>query len=333
MVKEFKLTAIGIEITWNCNQKCSYCYLGCDKDNNSIKNEISTKQFEIIIDKIWNAGIRDIYLIGGEPTVHKEFSNILKILNKYKWQKKGLCTNGVELTSVQREEIANSFDYVSISIRGDKETTTKITKVSTSYDETLSTLKELSNLDIDIRIEIDLLPDYFSKFTDIIRILENNKIKFKCIDIHRIIPTGRASQSDVASIKKYQNLLQDMHNESEQNGYNITFEDCLPLCLFEKKLWKHINICQCGTSKLWIDPSGNARRCACSSGIIGNIFNENLKDIWDSKTMKEFHSYEWVDDECKKCKVFNKCLGGCSSSRGVEFFEKDIFSNFFKAVK
>ncbi|MFA6973821.1 MAG: radical SAM protein [Parcubacteria group bacterium] len=332
-MKKFKLQSVGIEVTWNCNQQCSYCYLACDKNANSAKKNMTAGLFEEILDKIWDAGIRDVYLIGGEPTLHHEFGEIVQVVGSYKWKRKGICTNGVGLSSETIDLISKSFDYVSMSVRGTESTTSKITKNKKSFQDTMAVLRAFSKSKIEIRIEIDLLPEYFNEFRKILKTLEGNKINFKFVDIHRIMPIGKAKTKDVASISKYKALLKTIDIVSKKKKYSIKFEDSFPLCLFEKKYWKYINICQCGTSKIWIDPHGMARRCACSSGAIGNVKKHSLFDIWNSKIMSKFHLFQWVDKECEKCKVFGKCLGGCPSSRGVKFFDKDIFSDSIKAIK
>ena len=332
-MKDFKLKTVGIEITWNCNQQCSYCYLACDKNDYAEKKNMKLAFFRKILDKIWDAGIKDVYLIGGEPTLHPRFDEIVRMIGEYKWRKKGLCSNGVGLNEDMLNLIRTNFDYISISVRGTESTTKIITKNENSFHDTISALKKLSKSKIEIRIGIDLLPEYLNEFSKIIKLLKDNKINFKSVEIHRLIPIGNAKTKHVASIEEYRTLLKTIDIISKKEKYSIKFEDSLPLCLFEKKYWKYINICKCGTSKIWIDPFGMARRCACSSGAIGDIKKQSLRQIWNSKIMSKFRSFQWIDGKCKKCKVLGKCLGGCSSSRGVKFFKKDIFSDFIQTIR
>jgi len=307
--------------------------LACDSGKNSKKQDITLEQLKMTLRKILDAGVRKMYVIGGEPTIHENFYDIVDEINKYKWDRKGICTNGVGLSEKAIKIIEDAFDYVSVSVRGTEKTTTSITGNPESYSKTIATLKKLSSSDIDILVGIDLLPEHFNEFSLVIDSLEKNNITFKNIDIHRIIPIGGANVDNVASLPKYRSLLETIDSISKKSNHSIIFEDCLPLCLVDKKYWKYIHTCMCGTSKVWVDPYGKVRRCACTSGAIGDINTENLEDIWTSKGMEEFHSYEWVDSECKKCKIFDECRGGCPSSRGVKFFDKDIFSDNFKAIK
>ena len=279
----YLLKSVGIEITWNCNQRCSYCYLACNSQENTLNHEMNLSDFEQILIKIWESGVREVYLIGGEPTVHSEFAQLIRLLQRYKWERTGICTNGVGISVDIQNLIKEYFDYVSVSVRGNRKTTNIITSVSVSFQDTFNFLKFLSkNKRNQILIGLDLLPQYFSQFNEVIQLLEDNHVIFDGIEIHRIAPVGGAKNADVLTPDQYGDLLIMVDKVCSQKGYHIGFEDALPLCLFDEKYWKYINTCRCGIDKIWIDPMGNARRCACSYGNIDNMFKSSLSDIWNS---------------------------------------------------
>lgn len=68
-------------ITDICNLNCSYCFANSFVNHNSI-NHISTESFLRILDFIETAkGKEHVGLIGGEPTLHPDFLNLLSIIN------------------------------------------------------------------------------------------------------------------------------------------------------------------------------------------------------------------------------------------------------------
>lgn len=87
----------NIVITDYCNLKCPYCFAD-NKDEKSSTN-ISMKNFKQALD--FSAANRsNIGIIGGEPTLHPNFINILKETNKYCFALNTnalLYTNGIEL--------------------------------------------------------------------------------------------------------------------------------------------------------------------------------------------------------------------------------------------
>lgn len=93
----------NIAITTYCNLHCPYCFADTMINTEDIKN-ISLEQFEFILnwlDKDNNKdAISNIGLIGGEPTLHPQFKQILEITDKFitKYNGSGtLFTNGVYL--------------------------------------------------------------------------------------------------------------------------------------------------------------------------------------------------------------------------------------------
>jgi radical SAM protein with 4Fe4S-binding SPASM domain len=296
---------------------------------------MSLDVFKKILTNIQTSGVYDVYLIGGEPSVHPEFEKFLAELKKYTWETIGICTNGIAYSKEQMRNIAKIFDYISVSVRGTKKTTNYITGNKNSYSNTMKFLQFLSKRKKPIiRIALDLIPAYLDEFEDILKLFIENGFRCEYIDLHRIAPIGSAKKEFSLSLEQYQMLLTKIDKVAKElPETTISFEDGLPLCLFDKRYWKYINHCQCGFSKVWIDPYGKVRRCACSSGAVADALHNPMNEIWNSSILKRFRSFTWLPEACKNCSVFSKCYGGCSSSRGVKYFETDVFSEKFVSIK
>ena len=99
MKPQFK--KIYIEITNNCNLKCKFC-----PETNRIKEFMSLEKFEEVIKKIHKYTRLVCLHVKGEPLLHKEFKDILGILEKYNL-KSNITTNGT-LIKEKLEVIKNS---------------------------------------------------------------------------------------------------------------------------------------------------------------------------------------------------------------------------------
>ena len=87
----------NIAITAYCNLKCPYCFANEMISNQEEKN-ITLEQFEKIIQWIPLNPSRGLGLIGGEPTLHPQFKEILEITERYLQKTQSHCvifTNGV----------------------------------------------------------------------------------------------------------------------------------------------------------------------------------------------------------------------------------------------
>ena len=84
----------NIIITDYCNLNCSYCFA-----NNKANTHMTLKNLKVALD-FCAAGGSDVGIIGGEPTLHPNFKNVIKEINQYCIGTNTtalLYTNGIEL--------------------------------------------------------------------------------------------------------------------------------------------------------------------------------------------------------------------------------------------
>jgi len=98
-------------ITRRCNLNCKYCF---QKDNK--KNESDTLEAKKIIDKLYSLGTRILSFLGGEPTIRKDFIELVEYANK-KGMISFLTTNGTLLNEEYIERIGRSgLDILTLSV-------------------------------------------------------------------------------------------------------------------------------------------------------------------------------------------------------------------------
>lgn len=94
----------NIAITNYCNLQCPYCF--ADKFiKEEDKEMISLEQLSTILEFLSKSSTGRVGLIGGEPTLHPRFSDILDLVNKFCVMYKTRCvvfTNGINLYDYAR---------------------------------------------------------------------------------------------------------------------------------------------------------------------------------------------------------------------------------------
>lgn len=98
-------------LTRKCNLQCKYCFV---RDNT--KKDLQINEVKQVIDRLYGLGIRIIAFFGGEPTLRKDFCEILK----YSYNK-GIftyfTTNGTLLNQKYIDEIGKSgADFIELSL-------------------------------------------------------------------------------------------------------------------------------------------------------------------------------------------------------------------------
>ncbi len=81
MKKEKKILSPNILLTNLCNQNCSYCFAKKEMKENKTK-EMSLADFKKLTKILRKNGIATLRLMGGEPTLHSRFEEIIKLALK-----------------------------------------------------------------------------------------------------------------------------------------------------------------------------------------------------------------------------------------------------------
>lgn len=99
---------VSLELCNYCNLACDFCYMNSMKNDSSMSLDV----VDFFVDNY--AGMTNsLQLSGGEPTLHKKFSEIaLKVTSKFKTT---LITNGTQLSKIDAE-ILKKFSLIQLSL-------------------------------------------------------------------------------------------------------------------------------------------------------------------------------------------------------------------------
>lgn len=157
---------VSIELTNQCNFKCTHCYKDADK---CYTNFISVNLVEKIMNEL-RGKTYAIELTGGEATLHPEFS---KIVNLNTAPSFSLLTNGSQL-HLYNEDIIRSFSRIQISLYGCNSAeykkyakTNTFSSVSNGIKRVLSARVPLTIAIILRRSNIENIPVYINYLCDL----------------------------------------------------------------------------------------------------------------------------------------------------------------------
>ena len=180
---------IRLSITDVCNFKCGYCLPnGYKIDRSDNRKFLSLNEIRRLAKALSELGVNKIRLTGGEPTVRKDFFDIVKAIKENSGIKKTvITTNGYHLDKIAQKLKDFGLDGVNISIDS---LNREIFKRVTSHDrlgEILRGIEILQSLNFqNIKINAVLLKGInddekdFNEWSDFI---EKNKIDFRYIEL------------------------------------------------------------------------------------------------------------------------------------------------------
>ena len=171
-----------------CNFKCGYCLPnGYQVDKSDNRKFLHLDEIKRLVKCFSELGVCKIRITGGEPTVRKDFFEIIKVLKtESKIKKVVITTNGYHLDKKAKLLVNSGLNGINISIDSlDRETFKNITGHD-RLPEILNGIENLLNVGFEnIKINAVLLNGINSSINDFntwAKYIKKNKIDFRYIE-------------------------------------------------------------------------------------------------------------------------------------------------------
>ena len=186
-----KLPYIRMSITDVCNFKCGYCLPnGYQVDKSDNRKFLHLDEIKRLAKCFAELGVCKIRITGGEPTVRKDFFEIVKTLKIDSGiQKVVITTNGYHLDQKAKQLVDSGLNGINISIDSLNRETFKNVTGHDRLPEILKGIKNLQDLGFDnIKINGVLLNGINSTekdFENWSEFIKNNRIDYRYIELMR----------------------------------------------------------------------------------------------------------------------------------------------------
>ena len=291
-----------IEIITKCNFHCEHCYIPNHTEEMKYADVLD------IIDQLYDLGVFEVVLTGGEIALHSSFMDIVRYIRK-----KGLSLVLMSNTSLFSEkmikEIAelhvNSVSTTLFSMN-DK-INDSITKHYNSAEMVLKKVQLLRSYGINTDIKVPIMKKNWKDFRQILDFCESNNIG---ID-YSVTITKRTNGDEVPLIF---GLCQEELNQ-------FIDENDLKLKSIRKEYNRDDYLCKAVGMNLALDVYGNVFPCNSFPYKYGNVFENSLYDIWYNRSerqkLKQIKKKDVEKcDGCKMNTICSRCPGLAFSENG-----------------
>lgn len=308
-------------ITDTCDQRCKHCYIFSENIHFKVK-EMSWTEIESVfancLDMCKKAGRTPyFYITGGDPILHSRFWD-LTALFKANSISYSILGNPFHLTEeVCRRLKESGCERYQLSIDGLRETHDAIRKRG-SFDITLEKIKVLRDAGIRCAIMTTVSGTNAHEMAGIIDAVVEHKADI--FAFARYCPTSFEKSTHLTP-EQYKEVLETCWQKFEQykdSGTSFNLKDHLwTLFLYEKGLFKIpdglkedviYEGCNCANCHLTILPKGEVYACRRLKSKVGNVFDENLFDIFKGDKMEYYRDYDKFE-KCSKCELKRFCRG------------------------
>lgn len=336
-------TTVQLDVTNRCNNNCLACWLRSPLLNND-KTRQSWEQQELpyklvikIIDELARMGTRRIFFAGGgEPFLHPHFMEIVGYALK-RGMECDLNTNFTLVNKdVVKELITLNFPHINVSLWS----ATPATYVRTHPNKTEATFQQIKEMLVYLAHEkrvrhlphINLYQVIFKDNFHEIETMINLALQVKADSIQFVpmdpvlgktdcllLSQEECQQVKEALLRGKKTIEEDIENKAGSNLFICEYEQFLerissPQAAAGKYDPKVANLpCYAGWKFMRITADGEVYPCLKSSQAIGNVYIQDLPQIWYGQKQNYFRSQSKVIPKARARFSTIDCLATCDN--------------------
>jgi len=291
---------VSLKITNECNLRC----LHCSSDSGlPLRNELSLEEIQGLIDDLAKIGVRRVTLSGGEPTIRKDFWEILQYLSDKDIQV-SLFTNGFFLNRRFVDRLSSfSVSGVRISIDGGlARTHDGIRGFEGSFSRAVEAVKLCREAGLMVLIVSVIMKSNFHEIERIIQLAERNHVPAY---FRRFHPVGRGLRN-IHLMPSREELKAATSIIESYYGEELTREMINYLKLVGG--WCYIG------NRLCIEPDGKVVLCPSLPYVMGNVRESSISEVWNRIKNSEVCAVireRRITGKCGSCPHIGVCGGGC----------------------
>ncbi len=304
-----------IEITRRCNLRCPHCFV---EGGLPRRGELPTQRILRLLDEWAEMGVFSVVITGGEPTVHRDFAQIVRYAHDLGFTV-GIATNGMPVTGKLLSQLPQSDVIISVSI---DELHGQGRNGESDFEFATRRIRAIRDQGFATSIMTTTSHDNIGQLDEIISWAVDNDVSLRSVPF---VPMGRGllfrelanTTADVETAARFWLAEEQWERVKDQRLGLCTgkvFNFLLTMVFATRR-------CMSGRGLCYVDSSGDVYPCTTCSGnrILcgGNIQRRSFADVWHDQW--EIRGITWRNFEktCEGCPINDDkyfCTGRCPSS-------------------
>lgn len=301
-----------IELTQLCNNACSGCAnVDIQRHKADVSNQFFIHNWADIIHKIAPYA-KIIRLSGGEPTLHPEFEDIVRLVDIYgikhalfttaRWQSK----KKKPIIDLYRDCRYTAGMLISLHGADAASHHAFIERASNAFTETCANIRLATSNGINVFISTVLTK---LNCTDIQKIIEKSiSLGANHVVFNRFLAVNHRLLPGVNQLRDALETIQALRLQ----GYPCRIGNSIPPCFLPNA----IEVAKAGYELCHISTKGSLRPDNLTNISFGNLLTKNIPGIWQSPVAEAYRKA--VHPTCPDCSAFLQCRGG-SKSLQIEY--------------
>lgn len=310
---------VYLYITMACQLHCKHCYLG---ERLQQRVHMPLKKVKHTLEVWRKMGGSKLNLLGGEPTLHPDFMEIVRFAKQLGYEKVTLNTNGLRRArAVLKRMNPEDFSYIQVSLDGGCEKTHDLIRGRGNFKITWKTVEEMVARGFDTRVICTVNKVNVGDCLDLLDKTEEAGVSLLKFHVFSTIGTG--GENEAWSIKPmewiafYERLKKLACNRKMQVWYQPTYASKENISSFAREGYRG---CIGKTlDRISIFPDGKAYVCSFLFDTDLNMFYMENGHIKLNPKSNEFELFTQVllKESCGPCGASAACGGGCPAEKMV----------------
>lgn len=311
--RQHPLRQLFWECTLRCNMKCQHC--GSDCKVSALHPDMPFEDFEKVLRRIkeaYDSHEISVVVTGGEPLMRLDIVECGRKMYglEFPW---GMVSNGFLMTDKKIDELLGAgMRAATISLDGQEEDHDWMRGVPGSFRNASHAIERLakeSSFGFDVVTCVNQrnfgLLDQFKEYLI--------SLGLKKWRIFTVFPVGRAAGNPELQInsEQYRQLMDFIIDTRKEGRISVSYACEGFLGRYEGKVRDHLFTCQAGISIAGVRIDGSISACTSirSNYDQGNIYTDDIVDIWENR-FENMRDREWMHSgECADCRYWKYCHG------------------------
>lgn len=295
--------ALNIYLTEACNLRCKTCFMSAGKP---LRGELTYEQWVDVLRQFKESGGKEVTFTGGEPTMNKDFDEIIKYAHSLGLR---ICvlTNGTLWGNFKIDKLSNYIDEVQVSLDGVNEPNNAVIRGKGAFDNAFHTIVRFADRGVKVTVATTFTLDNISTGFDYKSLVSHIKADTDgdvSFHITKSLIPGREVHYSKAENERLFDEVKEIEDYVNPNASLVNFiEGHEPNSIMD----------DCGYGHVSIAANGNVFFCNRIKELqcYGNIKYKPLREfIEEGRKLIAATSVDAVKP-CKNCKLRYICGGGC----------------------
>jgi radical SAM protein with 4Fe4S-binding SPASM domain len=317
-----KLREIDLNITNRCNLNCRHCAFASHLND---ANELPLEVIHSILRDAESLGCREIHLTGGEPTIHRQFEEVLASVIDHGFFTR-LISNGTCSKAKLLRYHAIGLRHLLFSLDGMANMHDIIRGRQGLFDVTVGRMRDALELGYHVRINAVAMNDNLDELLSLYQMCACDGVHLFSVFLYS--PTGRDAgeqHHQIINAERWREFKYELQaiaqaHETEvfaEKGFHFRDEPPLDWAAMSGRGGGCFHLSRV-MDYLLITGKGEVFPCALlnDKGIpYGNVYERSLIDIINnpSEHYLTYEGFREADGKCRSCSEWSHCHGGCRS--------------------